>query len=131
MLLIENLGAFCDLKALDGWLFAHIPGWDTATGSHLLRQLPDVPIIHFGDLDPNGVRIVQHLRTLCPELRWFVPSFWEELVALKGQRGDWPEDFDLTEVPALVREIAAKGLWLEQEPLVVDARTPRELEKML
>lgn len=33
VLLVENLGAWRDLPALDGWLFAHVPGWDTATAS--------------------------------------------------------------------------------------------------
>jgi hypothetical protein len=30
-----------------------------------------------------------------------------------------------------VRELAARGLWLEQEALVVDPRTPAAMEAML
>jgi hypothetical protein len=131
VLLIENLGAFCDLPASDGWLFAHVAGWDTATVGRLLDRLAHVPILHFGDLDPNGVRIFQHLRGQYPDLRWFVPSFWEELVESKGQRGSWPDDLVLDAAPKLVRDLAARGLWLEQEPLVVDPRTPIALESML
>lgn len=131
VLLIENLGAFCDLPASDGWLFAHVAGWDTATVGRLLERLAHVPILHFGDLDPNGVRIFQHLRGQCPGLRWFVPLFWEELVESKGLRGSWPDDLVLDAAPKLVREIAARSLWLEQEPLVVDPRTPVALESML
>ena len=131
VLLVENLGAFCDLPAIDGWLFVHVAGWDTATVSRLLERLAHVPVLHFGDLDPNGVRIFQHLRRQHPGLRWFVPSFWEELVESKGLRGAWPDDLVLDDAPSLVRELAARGLWLEQEALVLDPRTPAALEAML
>lgn len=130
-LLVENLGAFCDLRAVDGWLLVHVPGWDTATVARLLERLVHVPLIHFGDLDPNGVRILRHLRALRSDLRWFVPEFWTELVETKGLPGVWPEDLDLGEAPALVRELASRGLWLEQEPVAVDARTPSALEALL
>ena len=129
--LVENLGAFCDLPTIDGWLFVHVAGWDTATVSRLLERLAHVPVLHFGDLDPNGVRIFQHLRGQYPALRWFVPSFWEEFVESKGLRGTWPDDLALDDAPTLVRQLAARGLWLEQEALVVDPRTPAALEAML
>lgn len=131
LLLVENLGAFCDLPSLDGWLVAHVAGWDTATVQHLLARLERVPVIHFGDLDPNGVRILQHLRLMRADLRWFVPTFWEELVDTKGQAGAWPEDLDLSDTPELVQQLAHRGIWLEQEPIAIDARTPAALEKTL
>lgn len=131
VLLVENLGAWRDLPALEGWLFAHVPGWETKTVMHVLERLTDVPLVHFGDLDPNGVRIVMHLRERRPDLRWFVPPFWAELVHTHGQRAPWPEDLDLTETPALVRALAASGLWLEQEPIVVDPRIAPALAELL
>jgi hypothetical protein len=131
VLLVENLGAFCDLPSLEGWLFAHVAGWDTATVIRLLERLAHLPVVHFGDLDPNGARIFQHLRTQHPGLRWFVPSFWAEFIESRAQRGSWPRDFDLSTAPLLVRELAARDLWLEQEPLCVDPRTPTALEAML
>lgn len=130
-LLVENLGVFCDLRRIEGWLFVHVPGWDTATVARLVEHLGHVPVIHFGDLDPNGVRILQHLRGLRPDLRWFVPEFWIEFLYTKGLRGDWPDDLDLGDAPALVRELATRGLWLEQESLAVDPRTSAALEAML
>ncbi|WP_437670683.1 Wadjet anti-phage system protein JetD domain-containing protein [Sorangium sp. So ce131] len=130
-LLVENLGAFCDLTAIEGWLFAHVPGWDTATVTRLLERLTHAAVVHFGDLDPNGVRIFQHLRGVRPDLRWFVPPFWEELVEAKGHRGAWPADVDLRDTPDLVRRLAARGLWLEQEPIAVDPRTTAALEAMV
>jgi hypothetical protein len=88
-------------------------------------------VVHFGDLDPNGVRILLHLRGLRSDLRWFVPEFWTELVDAKGLPAVWPADLDLGEAPALVRELASRGLWLEQEPVAVDPRTSAALEAML
>lgn len=130
-LLVENLGAFCDLPAIDGWLYAHVPGWDTASVGLLIERVQDAPVIHFGDLDPNGVRIHHHLRSRFPSLRWFVPGFWAELIESKGQRCAWPSDLALEHAPDLVRELAARGVWLEQEPVAVDPRTRAELEAML
>ncbi|MCC7383266.1 MAG: hypothetical protein IT384_15625 [Deltaproteobacteria bacterium] len=130
-LLVENLGAFCDLRALDGWMFVHVPGWDTVTVARLLERVGHVPVIHFGDLDPNGVRILRHLRGLRSNLRWFVPEFWAGLVDTKGLPGVWPEDLDLGETPELVRLLASRALWLEQEPIAVDPRTPAALEAVL
>jgi hypothetical protein len=113
-------------------LLAHVPGWDTATVVQFLDCLGrHIPVIHFGDLDPNGVRIFLHLRERRHDLRWFVPSFWQESIESKGQRGPWPADLDLREAPELVRKLADCDLWLEQEPLVVDGRIVKALEAML
>ncbi|HVE83232.1 MAG TPA: Wadjet anti-phage system protein JetD domain-containing protein, partial [Myxococcales bacterium] len=55
VLVVENLGPYVDLPAPEGWLVAHGPGWNLAAVKMLLDQLsPDVPVIHFGDLDENG-----------------------------------------------------------------------------
>ncbi len=78
VLLVENLGAYLDTPAPPGWLLAHVPGWDTQTVRLLLKDLQHVPVAHFGDLDPNGVRIMRHLRQFRPDLCWFVPDFWRE-----------------------------------------------------
>lgn len=122
VLLVENLGAFQDVKAPDGWLVAHVPGWDTATVQHLLARVGDVPVVHFGDLDPNGVRIHRHLRAMHPALRWLVPAWWAELVAERSLRAAWPDDLDVSDAPPLVHRLAAEGRWLEQEAIVLDSR---------
>ena len=67
----------------------------------------------------------------CPGMRWFVPSFWRELIDAKGLRATWSDDLDLGDLPQLVRDLAHQGLWLEQEPLVVDSRIANALEAML
>lgn len=128
LLLLENLGAWRDMPAPAGFLLAHVPGWDTATVAHLLDHVAQVPVIHFGDLDPNGVRIYLHLRERRPDLRWFVPPFWAELVDSHGLHAPWPADVDVSAAPALVRELAARAIWLEQERIVVDHRISAALE---
>jgi hypothetical protein len=131
ILLVENLGAWRDLSPPPGWLLAHVPGWDTATVGHLLDRVSGIPVVHFGDLDPNGVRIMLHLRGRAPHLKWFVPEFWFELVNTDGLRARWPQDLDLDFAPAQVRELATRGLWLEQERIVLDPRMADALEAAL
>jgi hypothetical protein len=43
----------------------------------------------------------------------------------------WPEDLDLDFAPATVRALAARGLWLEQERIVLDPRMADALEVAL
>lgn len=127
-LLVENLGSYQDLSAPHGWLVAHIPGWNTATVHQFLEQLPNVPIFHFGDLDPAGVRIVHHLKQIYPDLRWVVPDFWREYIQTRALPGEWPPDLSLETTPKLVQELAERGLWLEQEPISIDPRLKAALE---
>lgn len=131
ILLVENLGAYLDAPAPAGWLLAHVPGWDTRTVRLLLQQMRDVPVAHFGDLDPNGVRIMQHLRAVRRDLRWVVPDFWSEYLPNTGLVASWPNGADLDGVPALVRHLATIGKWMEQEPIVLDPRLPDALTRCL
>jgi hypothetical protein len=115
ILLVENLGAWRDLSPPPGWLLAHVPGWDTATVGHLLDRLSGIPVMHFGDIDPNGVRIMLHLRRRAPNLKWFLPEFWFQIADVCGLRATWPEDLDFDFAPVQVRDLITRGLWLEQE----------------
>ncbi len=127
-LLVENLGPYQDLEPPDQWLVVHVPGWDTATVRLFLRLLPHVPIVHFGDLDPAGVRIFRHLRQIHSELKWAVPDFWGEHIERRALPGEWPDDLDLDGTPTLILELASRGLWLEQELIAVDPRLRAALE---
>ena len=128
---VENLGAWRDMPCPPNTVLAHVPGWDTATVRRLLSTLGALPILHFGDLDPAGVGIVAHLRAEVPHLRWFVPACWADYVASHGQARDWPAGDVPRDAPRLVLEIAAAGLWLEQEVVVLDPRFEGELEAEL
>lgn len=131
VLLVENLGAWRDMPRPEGWVLAHVPGWNTTTVGQLLASLGEPLVIHFGDLDPNGVRIHRHLRARLPRLGWLVPSFWGEYIDTHALVGVWPEDLDLAETPPLVRDLARRGLWLEQERIVLDPRMVEEMEVAL
>lgn len=131
VLLVENLGAWRDLPPTPGWMLVHVPGWDTATVGHLLDSIEGVPVLHFGDLDPAGVKIMLHLRVRAPNLKWFLPEFWFEYTDVCGRRATWPRDLNLDFAPVQVRELATRGLWLEQERIVLDPRMPAALEAAL
>jgi hypothetical protein len=113
VLLVENLGAWHDLPSPPGWLFSHVPGWDTATVAHLFE------------------RIYVHLRERRPDLRWLIPPFWAHFVDSHGLRAPGPSDLDLGAAPVLVRELVARGLWLEQERIVLDPRITEALGQLV
>lgn len=122
VILVENVGTFIDLPAPDDWTLIHVPGWNTGTLRWALDQFPAQPCLHFGDLDPNGVAIAQHVKTIRPDIIWAVPDFWSEFVTTRGLRTDWPAELPLDGAPTLVRDLASRGLWLEQEVITFDPR---------
>jgi hypothetical protein len=131
VLLVENLGAWRDMPRPDRWMLVYVPGWNTTTVRQLLAALGEVPAVHFGDLDPNGVRIYRHLRDHLPALAWLVPAWWADLVPMHAQLRDWPDELDLADAPQLVRDLARAGRWLEQERLVLDPRLPGAMSAAL
>ena len=132
VLLVENLGPFVDMAVPDGWMAVHVPGWNTSTARRLLDGIDaSIPVVHFGDLDPEGVQIGNHLRARFPRLRWAVPDFWRECVPDRAQKGEWPTELNLGAAHALVHELRDAGLWLEQETIGLDPRLPEALEEAL
>lgn len=129
VLTVENLGAYQDAVVSDDVLVVHVPGWNTRTTRDLLKGLDEVPVIHFGDLDPNGIAILAHLRRWRPGVRWLVPPYWEERRDDKGLTRDWP-DLDMPQdAPEWVRQLPERRRWLEQEVVAVDSRFGQFLEK--
>lgn len=122
LLLVENRGPYIDMPAPEDCLVGHVPGWDTSALALLLQALPPgLPVLHFGDLDPQGVRLARHLRTLCPELRWFVPGFWEEHLE-QAPRCDWPRGLVVDQDPVLLQTVATRRRGLQQELVALDPR---------
>jgi hypothetical protein len=66
-----------------------------------------------------------------PGLRWLLPDFWFDLADTAGLQATWPPDLDLSFAPATVRQLASRGLWLEQERIVLDPRMAEALEAIL
>lgn len=131
VLTVENLGAFQDAKVPEDVLTVYVPGWNTRIARDALAGLEGVPIIHFGDLDPNGLAILRHLRRWRPDVRWLVPSFWEEYADERGLPKRWPNMSFPSDTPDWVISLANAGIWLEQEVIVVDPRFSMAVEEMV
>jgi len=131
VLTVENLGAFQDAAVPDDVLVMHVPGWNTRFARSLLDGLDEVPVVHFGDLDPNGIAIVEHLRRWRSGIGWLVPDYWRELIGVRGLPMQWPEMTLPSDAPAWVAELVERGLWLEQETVVLDGRWVAALETAL
>lgn len=131
LLTVENVGAYVEMAPPEGVCVVHVPGWDTLSAALLLESFADIPVVHFGDLDPNGLRITTHLRTLHPDVRWAVPDFWSEHLEGRARTCLWPKHLVPDDAPALVKSLAARSLMLEQEPLVLDPRLTAALEALI
>ncbi len=150
VLTVENPGAFVDLTPPVGWLVILVPGWNSSLALRLLATLPiDVPIVHFGDLDPEGLEIVRHLRrSLARPVAWCVPAFWGEYLEGFGRPLSAEQSWDRREdrgwdrgwaeaseaeapLPPLVKTLMETRRWLEQEVLVLDPRLSEALEGMM
>ena len=55
-------------------------------------------------------------------------AVWSEHIEERALSGAWPDDLDLDAAPTLIRELASRGLWLEQELIAVDPRLRAALE---
>jgi hypothetical protein len=134
-LLIENLGLFCDLPVIEGWMYILVPGWDTPLASLFLESIGSLEVFHTPDLDPEGIKIHQHLRQLAPRIKWFCPSFAAEYIDPEKRLGQgkraWPSEDELRDVPPVVLDLAAKGLWIEQEVFALDPRMRDYMQHLL
>ena len=121
VLTVENSGPYVDLEAPDDLLVVHAPGTNTRLARRLIAQL-DVPVFHFGDLDPNGLRAFLGLRRAISTASLWVPDIWAERLTLHALAAEWPDDLPYADLPPLVGHLRERGLALEQEPLVLDRR---------
>ena len=122
LLFVENVGPFVDLNPQAGWLLVHVPGWNTHAAKRLFEQYPEVPALHFGDLDPEGLQIFRHLRQTRPDLRWVVPDWIFDYVMSHGLPKEWPDTLEVADAPPVIRKLAEQRRWVEQEALVFDDR---------
>lgn len=124
----ENLGAYVDLPVDDSVLVVYAPGADTEAASTFLKSLPNVPWIHFGDFDPEGVAIAKNIALQAGrEARMFIPSFTADYVA-----GAAPVKSPWSEIPELPLFIDLKRMKkrIFQEVLMLDDRLSGELAEI-
>ncbi|MGM0578229.1 MAG: Wadjet anti-phage system protein JetD domain-containing protein [Myxococcota bacterium] len=132
ILTVENRAPYVDLHPPDHLMLVHAPGKETTLAIRLLRDLlPDVPALHFGDLDPEGVAIFRQMQREVPRLRLLVPEFWRDRLPTHALAKTWPADLDLADLPPLVQDLARFGRWLEQESVALDPRMGPLLESLL
>ncbi len=127
---VENLGAFMDMPKPRELLLIHQPGWNTPLSLLFIETLgAEPPWYHFGDLDPEGISIYQHLHRKGRKAVLFIPSFWEKYVDAHSRHlaDAWPETIVDAFSQPLLRRLFAAGKWLEQEPVVLDERLGLEL----
>lgn len=127
---VENLGAFMDMPKPRELLLIHQPGWNTLLSLQFIDILgSEAPWYHFGDLDPEGMAIHQHLNQKGRMADLFLPSFWEEYVEAHSRplSDAWPETTVAAFSQPLLKQLFASRRWLEQEPIVLDERIEIEL----
>lgn len=122
----ENLGPYIDLPVSESTLVVYSPGQNTQTAVVLLKALPGVPWIHFGDLDPKGVEIAMRIAAESGRLlSLFIPFFAEEyLDAAKPVKTPWG---NIPDNPTLISlKKMNKGIF--QEVLMLDERLSEEIQ---
>lgn len=127
---VENKGAFIDLPEAPGALVIHCPGYNIDLSLTLIERW-NCPVVHFGDFDADGLAIARTMRARLGErVRWLIPDAIRDLAAThwKIHRGIGTGD-----VPkhAVLEQLAANTLRLEQEALVLHASFPRTCEELL
>jgi hypothetical protein len=123
---VENSGAFTELPLPAGFLALHPPGSDVGA-ARVLRLLPGVPIIYFGDWDQRGreaaARVQREARLAGSPFRWLCPLWLADYFtryAMAVKKTPWKRPFD--DLPDPVQWLANRAMWIEQEAVVLDER---------
>lgn len=127
---VENLGPLVDLPMPSRTMILFSQGAAGTAATQMLKALPNAVWLHFGDLDPAGIRIAMRLaRTAHRPLQLYVPSFAREYMSrMLPARQKWPT----LEIDApFVQELAEAQTWIEQELFLFDPRLPADLNESL
>lgn len=130
----ENLGPFVDMPKPPELLLIHQPGWNTSLSLQFIETLGSEPSwYHFGDLDPEGISIYQHLNQKGRKAEFFLPSFWDAYEEAYSQvlPDAWPEMTVESFSEPFLRKLFAARKWLEQEPVILDERLDLELARLV
>ncbi|MEX5664296.1 Wadjet anti-phage system protein JetD domain-containing protein [Pseudomonas neuropathica] len=124
ILTVENLGAFVDIKKPDDCLMLYSPGWDDSLAVRFISRLPNtIPWLHFGDLDPNGLRIGNVLFAGGRKPEVWLPRTADKLLASHRLRLVEPWSLSPMDYPILsnatLKALVQANCWLEQEAMVL------------
>lgn len=131
VIMVENPGAFTEMPIVLGSIAVLVPGTDVSA-ARLLRLLPGVPVFHFGDWDQKGressERVQMTAAAVGSPFFWVCPDWLEEYTsthAMKVPNTPWKAPFGT--LPAPVRNLAERGLWIEQEAVTLDPRLAQSM----
>lgn len=134
---VENAATFFDMTLPEGWMSLLVEGWNTPVSGKVLAKLPDsVPLIHFGDFDPNGFAIALHLQELVGRpVKHFLPDCALEYVdnhalGFENDMVQW-RDAEVNCAHRLVSTLRNQGKWLEQEAITLDPRLVDEIKALI
>lgn len=126
----ENLGAYIDLVVDGSTLVIFSPGTDVEPAVELLKLIPGVAWIHFGDIDQKGVNICQMLaRRLNREQFFWIPSFaMDYLEAARQPRSDWDT---CTFADPAIEQLRKMNKALFQETFMLDSRLTLDMSAVI
>ncbi|NOT20420.1 MAG: hypothetical protein HOP24_09150 [Sideroxydans sp.] len=124
----ENLGAYIDLPVRESTMVVYSPGADTEAAIALLKMLPEVLWMHFGDLDPEGVVIAVRIANETGRpLKLAIPDFvMDYLDAAKPVETPWQNTPDIE----ILNALKGKERRIFQEVFMLDDRLPSALDQM-
>ncbi|CAG2153880.1 hypothetical protein LMG31506_04935 [Cupriavidus yeoncheonensis] len=138
LLTVENIGAFVDIKKPDDCFLVHSPGWNLPNVRRLRARLPpSTRWRHFGDLDPNGLKIGLLLTSATDagdDAKVWIPNAAVSL--LQSHSLPLERTWNIEGVPDSLRNhpaaawLIGRGRWLEQEPAVLLPEFTQELNSL-
>ncbi|MDZ4201925.1 MAG: DUF2220 family protein [Gallionella sp.] len=124
----ENLGAYVDLPLPETVMAIYSPGADIDAAAALIKRLPEVQWIHFGDIDPDGLEIGESLaKEIGRKLNLYIPSFAEEYLPGRPVKRPWHKSPD----SSLFKELRRTQKRIFQEVFMLDPRLGQEIDAML
>lgn len=128
MVTCENLGAYIDLPVHETSMVIYSPGKDIEAASNVINKLPDVPWIHFGDLDPEGIDIANRIaQEVNRNPNIFIPSFVMEYLPGRPVKTEWD---NIPNLP-IFNELKLSRKRIFQEVFLLDERLPGELADII
>lgn len=135
----EDRGVFLDIDLPENLLAVWVPPEHLELAGDFLRFLPQfVPHVHFGDLDHQGLVYAERLGVMSQRpVRRFIPGFWAEYLDLFAQQVDQSAEGKGAHWRGpvlsihLLRELMSSHRWLQQAPLLLDARLYEEMRKLM
>jgi hypothetical protein len=129
LLSIENKGAFVDFPSMLNATLLFLPGDNTGALQLVTSHMPPQTLIHFGDLDPDGIQIYEGMVSRGFAVRHFIPGYVDEYLITHAQtcKAPWPQR-DYSSLHPVISTLVSRSLWLEHEALVLDHRFETELE---